>query len=153
MEIKQLEGRVEKLSGSGIEWPSLTEDERIAAEAPVDETGVPEAQLTPYPEEDWVRKLRLEQEAEHEKLLAAQSLKNLTLAVKIIRQWFPGEFTPQGERTAVALLIEALERLQDCEDPHELEIIAGWVSSCVPGLHKTRKGLIHQYRGATSRRI
>ena len=149
-EIKNLGERVKKLSGAGDYWPSLTENERRLAEAIPDSTGIPEAQLTPYPEAEWVKQHWLRQEAEHDKLLESKTLEDITKAVEVIREWFPGEFTERGERSAVALLFEAMD-LHDDEDfhnPHVWDSIGGWVFSLVPGIHKTRKGLIHQYKRA-----
>jgi hypothetical protein len=148
-EIKNLNARIEKLSGVGINWPNLTMEEREHANAISDESGIPEAQLTPVREEDWVKKHRLEQETEQDRYLARQKQEDIALAVDLIRKWFPGELTERGERTGVALLLEACERhSKNHEKPGECEVVPGWVFSCVPNVHKTRKGLIHQYRTA-----
>jgi hypothetical protein len=55
-------------------------------------------------------------------------------------------FTERGERTAVALLFAAVDLHSKNPDTSGAATIPGWVFSCVPEIHKTRKGLIHQYR-------
>ena len=147
-EIKNLNERLSRLSGGNISWPSLTLNERQHAEAPSDETDIPPEQLIPYPEEEWLTRHRLAREAEDDKYLESMNLEDIAKAVEVIREWFPGEFTERGERTAVALLLEAIERHSKNPDTSEAEIIGSWVFSCVPDIHKTRKGLIHQYQRA-----
>jgi hypothetical protein len=102
----------------------------------------------PKIEEEWVKQHQLRQEAEHDKFLESMNPKDIMKAVEVIREWFPGMFTERGERIAVALLLEGIKRHGDNPpNPSELATVPSFIFSCVPGIHKTRKGLIHQYRG------
>lgn len=65
---------------------ALTEEERELADAVIDESGVPETQLTLRPEEDWVRKHRLEQETVDDINLAKKPVEDIASAVELIRK-------------------------------------------------------------------
>lgn len=86
-------------------------------------------------------------ETQRDDYLARQKPEDVTSALKMIDKWFPNELVKNGEKTAVYLLLEALNKDQR---PSELEHLPGWIFSVIPEVDKTWKGLVHQYRIATA---